>query len=129
MTLADLIPIGGTAVSSGGATFLVTRWLNYRLKARKQSDDVLVEQVTQLRARVVELEGMVRSLEHELRNSATEAESMFWLLKYAPEDRRAEAVADIERSRRERQNRKGEDRQAAQRAVSIDRLVVAGEGS
>jgi len=127
MTLADLLPIGGTAASSGGITFLVTRWWNYRLRARKQSDDVLGGMVTGLQARVAELEGIVRALEHELRNSATEADSMFWLLKYAPEDRRAEAVADVERSRKERRNRIGEERQAAQRAVSLGRLLEPAE--
>jgi hypothetical protein len=121
MMLADLIPFGGTAAGSGGATFAVTRWWAYRLQARKQSDDVLGGEVARLQARVIELETIVRQLEHELRNSATEADSMFWLLKYAPEERRAEAVADLERARRERRARKAEERQAAQRALAAER--------
>jgi len=70
---------------------------------------------------VIELETIVRQLEHELRNSATEADSMFWLLKYAPEERRAEAVADLERARRERRGRKAEERQTVQRTRAAER--------
>ena len=121
MTLADLLPIGGTAAGSGGATFVITRWWSYRLQARKQSDDVLGGEVARLQARVIELETIVRQLEHELRNSATEADSMFWLLKYAPEERRADAVADLERARRERRARKAEERQATQRMRAAER--------
>lgn len=77
--------------------------------------------MARLQARVIELETIVRQLEHELRNSATEADSMFWLLKYAPEERRAEAVADLERARRERRARKAEERQAAQRSRAAER--------
>jgi len=121
MTLADLLPIGGTAAGSGGATFVMTRWWSYRLQARKQSDDVLGGEVARLQARVIELETIVRQLEHELRNSATEADSMFWLLKYAPEERRAEAVADLERARRERRGRKAEERQTVQRTRAAER--------
>jgi len=121
MTLADLLPIGGTAAGSGGATFVMTRWWSYRLQARKQSDDVLGGEVARLQARVIELETIVRQLEHELRNSATEADSMFWLLKYAPEERRAEAVVDLERARRERRSRKAEERQTVQRTRAAER--------
>jgi hypothetical protein len=123
MTLADLIPIGGTAATSGGGTFLLTRWWNYRLRARKQSDDVLMEMVGTLQTEVARLQGEVGRLEEELRNSATEADSMFWLLKYVPEDRRAEAVADVERARKERRNRKGEERQAAQIRASAMHVI------
>ena len=128
MTLADLLPYGATGGASGGVTFLTTRWWNYRLQTRKQTDHVLGDMVTQLRSRVSELEGIVRALEHELRESSTEADSMFWLLKYVSEDKRAEAVADIERERKERADRKGEERQTAQRGVSLDRLSIAREG-
>lgn len=117
-----------TALISGpaGAGLAVAFW-KHRERTRAQTDETALNLVQTQGKRIDVLEAWVRDLQHRLSNAEAEKRSLFWLLKYCPEDRRAEAVADVERQMREAEDRrtagltidevqdlKGEARQAAQ---------------
>lgn len=92
----------------GGPAFagIVIAWWKHQERKRSQTDNVALSLVDQLRHRIDVLETWVKDLQGRLGNAEAEKKGLFWLLKFCPEERRAEAIADVERQMRDDEERR-----------------------
>lgn len=149
--MLETILSGTGAFAAGGIVWkLVDRWLRHREASRKQTDDVAMDLVEKLTARLDAVEGLreadrklaaaereadrqaaaaenagcearVSDLRHELRNVDASFEALLLALKHAPQNV-AEIVADVVAWREARRRRPETERRGALRNETQARM-------
>lgn len=144
MTAGEILALAGSALGGGGIVAVVRPFLDYLKTKRGQTDEVAMELVEKLQARIERLEEAASTerqlcdaklavLRHELRNIEGSFDSLMLAIEVAPE-KAAEVVAKIKEQRarhatptiEETQLERGEIRQTAQVRISAER-VLSGE--